>query len=194
MLFVFANDFGCAYNDFDDSIKRPKGHFRLAGAHLEFVPPEFPFHYRLTGPSTLMAFADQALRRAGWWEGRKHPSATSPDQRLEIFRLLLAEIQRSSRRAGADFVLVYLPDKKDSRPPAYQELLRQFSDQAGVQYLDLTGLLNTDLNRYFRRDLHINESGHQFVAEMVWNQILRARLEAFRSAGVLPSPGGQTRN
>ena len=182
ILFVFVNDFACAYKGYETNIRRPKGYVRLIGGQLEFVPPELSLLYRLTGLSTIAAIADHALRLAGWGQyAIDPPVSVNLSEQYEIFRQLLANLDRSSHNAGADFAVVYVPDREARRTGAYQDLLRQFSLQAGIQYLDLTGTLNADPTRYFNRDPHINASGHRFVADVVWNQMVGPRLRRARS-------------
>jgi hypothetical protein len=173
ILCIYRNDFDMTFRAFDPTIGRPKGHFALAGSRLDFYAPHFELIYRLSGQSILFATVDAELRRLGWGQYAKSQlKIENGSDREAIFRLLLSYMWQSCHSASAEFAVVYLPSKGQTKREPLQEVIEKSGQQLGFTVADLTGILDVRKNHYFQRDIHINAAGHQLVARKIGEQIV----------------------
>jgi hypothetical protein len=85
--------------------------------------------------------------------------------RFSINRALFIAMRDACRAAGCELVAVHLPERGDWRPlPAFRDAFAR----AGIHYLDLGAVPVSHANElFYRKDPHLNEAGHLFVAEQL---------------------------
>ena len=168
---LFMNDFSEAFQSFNSSIQRPKGHVALEEGELRFRSPSFGFFFRVVQSSYVLALTDQRLQLSSR-SLRRPPSERPPDQatrREGLLRLLLAMRDFSTRR-GAGFAVVYFPVKAQKNRHAVQDVLDVVATKEGVPVLDLHGAIERSedpRSPFFEHDIHLNAHGHARAAELL---------------------------
>jgi lysophospholipase L1-like esterase len=150
--------------------------------------------YRLL--SDRLKVLDHATRA---WRGiddtRHAPFHLTPEQvaaATELTYALLHEMVELSRRYGAPFVLLVIPDQVQVEPDAVvygvhdwmldaQDRVRRFAEREGIPFIDPQAELRDIYVRdgeplYFRRDRHLTPRGHRHLAELLHAELLRLGL------------------
>jgi hypothetical protein len=112
---------------------------------------------------------------------------------------LMREMAELSRRHGADFVLLVIPDQVQVEPDVVvygvhdwllgtQDRVRAFAEREGIPFIDPTAAmheirLRDGVPQYHRVDRHLNRVGHRQVAEL-----LREELDRLGVLPGVPSP------
>jgi hypothetical protein len=181
------------FQNYAPDIGRPKGYFDLAENGLRFHPPEFGWFHYLAQQSYVLGVIDDACKitRRHYADGGKDLRVADQDQ-PRVYRALLQRIRESSRQAGAELRIVYIPARYQQQRNVLQELLADWTATHQVPYLDLSDTppfadREAAKSCYFQVDMHINVDGHRRVAEQLV-EFVGARVAAETLVDRVPAP------
>jgi hypothetical protein len=176
-----SSDFGEAFSTIGTN-GRPKGYFSQTAGRLVFHPPVISVFYGLMQHSYLLAASDLVLTRVS---GTHQRASQQPRDildlpaRVMIHKLLYASARELCRQQQAEFVLVYLPSPGQNTKWIIQQIMDQLAATEATNTLDLMDIMlhaNAARPAYFEHDIHLNEHGHQVVANMLLEYLQSSRL------------------
>ncbi len=177
VMCMFVNDYDESFVTLNPSLGRPKGYFSAEGGELIFHPPAVSPFYILSQRSYLIALTEAGLRKN--WKGygrRRLPRKLKYNEEVRTFKLLLVSTRDLCKSSGADVVFVYFPFQGQQNRSLLRDVSSELAQTKGFKVLDLTDFMarvNAERPAYFATDIHFNKYGHQVVANVLYDFLVR---------------------
>jgi len=217
------------WNDVGNNLRENAARFRLEDGVLRYPDPQPelaavssappPSHREWLRYSYTYRFVSDRAKMLGFWlkvvfgiplEETDFVDDGQREQAWDLEFAILREMRRLSQEAGAEFLLVVIPDQVQLdtdvevlglEPSDYevQERLEAFARSEGMPMLDLIPALRAAAERnpgplYYRRDRHLRPPGHVVMARAILAELeARGWLETRQSKVVSRAtalPGG----
>jgi len=187
LLVVTPGDFDQCFSSYSDTIGRPKPRLDRDGSSFAIRPPPSPAWFdRLSERSYAFSLIDRKWRlSSGHYARHRVESDLSKEVRESLYHELLRSFRSACRAEGADFAIVYLPDRQRSADAA-REIIHRMKNEEGTPVIDLgesgpftDGASSASL--FLRRDMHLNAAGHLAVAESLGRYFSEASTKSARS-------------
>lgn len=174
MVFLYENDFLQCF--MSRAYGSPKGYFLRVGESLEFHPPRLTWFFRLSQDSWALRYLDRHLYFARRGSDLGYETIVDPAEQDEVFAMLLRAMNQVSREAGAEFIMVHIPERDGAGNGRVQAIAAAVAEDERLHFVDLgktPEFSEPDVSRqyYFRRDHHLNANGHSVVAEILYHHL-----------------------
>lgn len=180
LLSMYQDDFFPTFESFIPIANRPKGYVRTNGDELAFHAAKFPWHYLLAENSVLVGFAEskfkfvRQLDRIPDWD-----VTLTLNQKLDTFKLVLAEIRDLCMSRGVKFAMVLQPGFMLAEEDDYtRRIATEFAADNAVDMLDLNNappFQAPDAATTFGvgDNIHLNSMAHQLIADLLQDFLAR---------------------
>jgi SGNH hydrolase-like domain, acetyltransferase AlgX len=120
---------------------------------------------------------DVYFRSAQFW-ARNNTQRIRKKPDVTLTSRILGEFKSEAERKGANFVVVFIPSKREIEKVAdslpYQIEMADLCQRLSIDYLDLALNFKKTWNRtYYRHGMHWNPLGHKVAAEALYDYITR---------------------